>query len=195
MLFPTARQSAKNRPVGFRDRGAGDAGSIYGRPISLHPPYNLEEIDRFLPRHALQLDFHAGIPQVVDIVNVAVAQKNGRGTANLAILVIDIADIQIIEMESEAMGRPGIGDLAEKNDGLRSASPVKGILLSKLGNAADDDLDPAGDRHPNHRLAKKIGGHFIIHHEDRGNFKKRDPSLQNLSMDQTIVNPHKGYIQ
>ena len=128
-------------------------------------------------------------------MDISIAQKNGGRTAQFALLVVDVSNIQLIEKESETVGLPCIGNLAEQNDGLRTFASAELAGLREFCNAADNDPDATRNRHPNHRLTEEIGGYMIIHNDDAGRPEKRDPGLQNLSVDQPIVDSHEGYIQ
>jgi hypothetical protein len=160
-----------------------------------HAPDDFKKIDRFFPGNAPQFDIHSGNPEAVDVTDIGFAQKNGGGAAQLALLVVDVADVQLIEKESETVGRPGIGDLAEQNDCPLTFAPVELVGLSKLSDTADDDLDPAGNRHPDHRFAKEIRDHMIVHNNDAGGPEKGNPGFQNLTVNQPVVYPHEGYVQ
>jgi hypothetical protein len=165
------------------------------KPSILHFPYDFIKIDWFFPGYAPQFNLHAGILQAGDVTDIVVAQKDGRGAAKFALLIIDVADIQMIEMESETESRSGVGDRAEKDDGLRTATPVEGVGLRKFSDAANDNLDPVGNRRPDCHLVEYISGHLIIHNDDTGGLEKGNPSFQNLTMNQPVVNPNEGYIQ
>ena len=128
-------------------------------------------------------------------MDISVAQKDGGCAAQFALLVVDVADIQLIEKESETVGRPCIGDLAEQNDGLRTFAPAELVSLREFSDTADDDLDAAWNRHPDHRLAEEIEDHLIVHNDDAGRPEKGNPRFQNLTVNQPVVDPHEGYIQ
>jgi hypothetical protein len=161
----------------------------------LHFPDDFKKIDRFFPGNAPQFDLHSGIPEAVDVMDISVAQKDGGGAAEFALLVVDVADVQLIKKESQTVDRPCIGDLAEQNDGLWTFAPIELVGLREFSDTADNDPDAAWNRHPDHRLAKEIGDHLIIHNNDAGRPEKGNPGLQNLTVNQPVVYPHEGYIQ
>ena len=160
-----------------------------------HAPDDFEKIDRLFPRDAPQFDLHPRIPQAGDIPDIPIVHLHGRGATKSAFLVINIPDIQFIKSEAEPVGRPGGGNGAEKNNRLGAAAPPESVVFRKFRHAADHDLDFAGNRHPDHRLAEEIGGHLIIRDNNAGSLQKRNPGLQDLAMNQTVIDPHKGYIQ
>jgi len=127
-----------------------------------HFPYDFEKIDRFFSGAVSQFDLYAGILQADDIMDIVVVQKYSGGAAQFTLLVVDVADIQHIEKKSVTAGRPGVGDLAEKNDGLRTAALAEGVGFRQFSDAAYDDLDSSRNRHPDDRLVEKIGCHLII---------------------------------
>jgi hypothetical protein len=161
----------------------------------LHVPDDFKKIDRLFPGNAPQFDRHSGIPEAVDVMDISVAQKDGGGAAQSALLVVDVADIQLIEKESETAGRPCIGDLAEQNDGLRTFATAELVGFREFSDTTDDDPDTAWNRHPDYRLAEEIGDHLIIYNNDAGRPEKGNPGLQNLTVNQPVVYPHEGYIQ
>ena len=120
---------------------------------------------------------------------------DGLGTTKPAFLVINISDIQFIKSEAEPVGRPCVGNGAEENNRRGAAAPLEGVVFRKFRHAADHDPDFAGNRHPDHRLAEEIGGHLIIRYNNAGSLQKGNPGFQDLAMNQTVIDPHEGYIQ
>jgi hypothetical protein len=70
----------------------------------------------------------------------------------------------------------------------------EGIGFRKFLHATDDDLDFTGNRHADHRFLEEIGGHLIVNDDDAGGSQKGDPGLQDLTVNQPVVDPHKGYV-
>jgi hypothetical protein len=158
-------------------------------------PDNFEKIDRFFPGNAPKFDLGPGIPQAGDIPDVPIAHLDGLGTTKPAFLVINIPDIQFIKSEAEPVGHPRGGNGAEENNRRRAAATLESVVFRKFRHAADHDPDFAGNRHPDHRLAEEIGGHLIIRYNNAGSLQKGNPGFQDLAMYQTVIDPHKGYIQ
>jgi hypothetical protein len=134
------------------------------------------------------------IVQTGDINDIRVVQEDGRGATNTAVLIVDIADIQLREQEPETMDGQCSGDRAEKYDRFLTMALIEGIRFRKFLQSADDDLDFTGNRHTDHRLLEEIGGHLIVNDDDAGGPQKRDPGLQDLTVNQPVVDPHKGYV-
>jgi hypothetical protein len=160
-----------------------------------HVPDDFEKIDRFFPWDAPQFDLHPRFPQAGNIPDVPIVHLDGLGAAKPALLVIDIPDIQFVKSETEPVGRQCGGNGAEENNRRGAAAPSENVVFRKFRHAADYDPDFAGNRHPDHRLAEEIGGHLIIRYNNAGSIEKRNPGFQNLAMNQTVVNPHEGYVQ
>jgi hypothetical protein len=121
-------------------------------------------------------------------------QKNGGSAAKLKIFIIDIADVEFIEMESQLIGFCDIGNRAEQDDGLFPGVTGKGIILDKLIDRNDDYFDFAGYGHPDYGLAKKIAGNAVIDNDNAFRLDIRNPCFQYLTVDKPVVNPNQSYI-
>ena len=130
---------------------------------------------------------------VISLIS-CVAQEDGRGAAHTAVFVVNVADIQFRETEPETVDDQRSGHRAEEYDRFLTLALAEGIGFRKFLQAADDDLDFTGNRHAYHRFLEEIGGHLVISDDEAGGPQKRDPGLQNLTVNQPVVDPYKGYV-
>jgi hypothetical protein len=127
-------------------------------------------------------------------VYISITQKNGGGAANLIIFIIDIANVEFIETESQLIGFSDIGNRAEQDDGLFPVITGKGIILDKLLDRNEYYFDFAGYGHPDYGLAIKIAGNAVIDNDNAFGLYIRNPCFQYLAVDKPVVNPDQSYI-
>jgi len=71
--------------------------------------------------------------------------------------------------------------------------PIIILALRNLLGAEEEKFDLRGNRHPQGELAFLVAGKFLIHHDDPPHAQKRNPAVEDLTVDEPVVYPNEGF--
>ena len=86
-------------------------------------------------------------------------------------------------------------DITEQNNRLLTFVSLKGIDFGKVRYRVNVKIDVSWQRHADDGFPEKISRQIVVGNDDASRFRIGNPRLENLTVHQSVINPHQGYVK